>query len=102
MERITIGTSAELAMRIAERIRQVRLAHGWSQAEVAARAGVALDTYNLFERTGKISLERLLRLAIALHRSRDFEKLLEPAEIRSIDELEVRRPVRKRGRSVTV
>ena len=96
------GTSKDLAQQIADRIRQVRLAHEWSQAEVAARAGVALDTYRLFERTGKISLERLVRVAIALHRSRDFESLLEPAEIRSIDELEVKRPARKRGRSVTV
>ncbi|MEI6033834.1 MAG: helix-turn-helix transcriptional regulator [Verrucomicrobiae bacterium] len=96
------GTSKELAQRIADRIRLVRLTHEWSQVEVAARAGVAVDTYRLFERTGKISLERLLRVAIALHRSRDFELLLVPAEIRSIDDLEeAKRPARKRGRSTT-
>ena len=61
-----------------------------------------MATYRLFETTGQISLERLLRVATALHRVRDFEKLLAPLPFRSIDDLVDKRPVRKRGRSVTV
>jgi hypothetical protein len=92
----------ELAKQIADRIRQVRLAHNWSLKEVAARSEVPIATYRLFETTGRISLERLLRVATALHRVRDFENFLAPLPIRSIDDLVDKRPVRKRGRSVTV
>jgi hypothetical protein len=92
----------QLTKQIADRIRQVRLAHNWSQKEVAARSEIPIATYRLFETTGRISLERLLRVATALHRVRDFENLLAPLPIRSIDDLVDKRPVRKRGRSVTV
>jgi len=92
----------ELTKQIADRIRLVRLAHNWSQKEVAARSEVPMATYRLFETTGRISLERLLRVATALHRVRDFENLLAPLPFRSIDDLVDKRPVRKRGRSVTV
>jgi len=92
----------QLSKQIADRIRLLRLNQEWSQREVAARAEIPLATYRLFETTGKISLERLLRVATALHRSQDFENLFAPPPIRSIDDLVDKRPKRKRGRSVTV
>ena len=97
----THGTlfSAELARQIADRIKRSRLQYGWTQAELAQRAGVALATLRVFEQTGRISLERLLRLAIALNRSAEFEQLLLPPSVASIDELLVAPPVRKRGRT---
>jgi transcriptional regulator with XRE-family HTH domain len=51
---------------LATRIRQERLRLGWTQADLASRAGVALNTYERFERSAEISLGRLLKVAAAV------------------------------------
>jgi transcriptional regulator with XRE-family HTH domain len=89
-----------MALELANRIRRIRLDNGWTQAEVAARSGMPLATYRLFELRGKISLVRFLRVAIALHRSQEFDGMFDMAE--SIDDLAMERPERKRGRSLAV
>jgi transcriptional regulator with XRE-family HTH domain len=63
---LRLETPQELAMAVAERARAERLARGWSQVELAERAGIAIETYRLFERRGRISLERLLAIAVVL------------------------------------
>jgi transcriptional regulator with XRE-family HTH domain len=93
-----ILTSREFTGEIASRIRALRLENKWSQKELAARAGVHLATYQVFERTGKISLERLYKVATALQREHDFDALFAPLPIRSIDEL-IPKPTRQRGRT---
>ena len=87
----------ELVREIALRVRSLRLESGWTQRDFAARAGVSFATYQLFERTGQISFERLYRIAIALHRRDEFEELFKPRPIKDIDEL-IPKPVRKRGK----
>ncbi|CAN5178947.1 hypothetical protein BH09GEM1_BH09GEM1_46610 [soil metagenome] len=89
--------------RLAERMRQRRLAEGWSRLELSARSGVALATLQKFEQTGKISLERLLRLAAALDVLRDFERLLAAGpSANSLAELEVAQAARGRVRGRTM
>jgi transcriptional regulator with XRE-family HTH domain len=83
---------------IAARVRALRLELAWSQKELAARAGVSFGTYQLFERTGKISLERLFRIAVALNRGQEFDSLFQPRPIRDIDDL-IPKPTRKHGRT---
>lgn len=83
---------------LVRRIRELRLERAWTQAELAGRAGISPATYQLFERTGKISFERLVRVAVALGRGGEIERLFEPEPIRSIDDLAGPRPGRKRGR----
>jgi transcriptional regulator with XRE-family HTH domain len=95
-----LKSGGEIALELAGRMRRIRLSKGWSQAEVAARAGVPLPTYRVFELHGKGSLERFLRVAIALRRAHEFDAILDVAE--SIDDLERDRPERKRGRSVSL
>lgn len=98
-EPIQLMTPASAQQMIAERVRAARVALGWKQSTLAARAGVALPTLRRFEQTGEVSLKRLLRICHALGRLGEFENILRPAVAATLAELEKRsiRPQRKRG-----
>ena len=51
---------------IGERLRGLRLAKGWTQQELAERAGIAVSTLKLLEAKGQGSLQRLALVAVAL------------------------------------
>lgn len=55
-----------IAREIGQRLKQVRLAKGWTQEELAERSGVAVSTLKLLETTGNGSFQRLIRIAVAL------------------------------------
>ena len=97
---LILQSPKEIARELAQRVRALRLGREWTQEELAVRAGIALSTYQQFERNGRISLERLLSLAIVLDARRGFEGLFPRPELRSIEELEEldRGPRRRRGR----
>lgn len=97
---LSLQSPSEVARTLAERVKALRLDHGWTQEEVAQRAGLALATYRQFERTGQISLERLLKLAVVLNASEGFDQLFVRPPARSLAELEklAERQTRKRGR----
>ncbi|MET0154614.1 MAG: helix-turn-helix transcriptional regulator [Rickettsiales bacterium] len=93
-----IRTSQELILDIAAKVKAKRLAMNLTQEGLAHRSGVSLGTIKLFERSGKIALESLLKLAIALHASDEFEKLFAAnAPTLSLDELLKEPKLRKRG-----
>ena len=90
----------DIARQLAERVRAERLRRGWKQSTLAERSGVSLPTIRRYERTGRTSVENLLRLCHALGRLDEFAELLKPPVATSLAELEARtlRPVgRKRG-----
>jgi transcriptional regulator with XRE-family HTH domain len=93
-----LRTPPELALLLAQRVRELRLSRGWTRVELAERSGVAAETLKLFERSGKISLHRLLLLAQSLGALGGFEQLLLTPPARSLDEIERRAEKRKRGR----
>jgi transcriptional regulator with XRE-family HTH domain len=95
-----LRTPREMALALAERVRQLRLQREWTQEELAARSGVAIATYRRFERTGEISLARLLKIAVILDAQDGFEDLFRLPPARSIAELERQwaGPTRQRGR----
>lgn len=97
---LELQTPRDLARVLAHRIKGLRLDRGWTQQELAERAGLALATYRRFERTGQISLERLLRLAVVLDARAGFDQLFVRSPVQSLAELEQRaeRQVRKRGK----
>lgn len=86
-----------MARELAARVRRLRLERGWTQRELAERAGISPATYQLFELKGRIALERLVNVAIALSRAGEIENLFSPAPIRSVDDL-MPKPERRRGR----
>jgi transcriptional regulator with XRE-family HTH domain len=97
---IELQTSREISRAIASRVKVLRLNRGWTQQELADRSGIALATYRSFERTGRISLERLLKIATILDARAGFDQLFAPPPARSLAELAARSesPGRKRGR----
>jgi len=94
---LILYTPKEIAIRIAARVRADRLGRQWTQAQLAERAGISLPTYRLFERTGQISLERLLSIAGALGRTGEWEDPFRERVAQSLDELDPTGPVRRRG-----
>ena len=91
---------AELGKSLADRARELRLLKGWTRETLARRAGVSAASLKRFETTGKASLELVLKVAHALARLAEFNKLLQPPPAQSIEELEERtaKAGRKRGR----
>ena len=89
----------ECALRLAERIKTLRLDAGFKRETLALRAGVTEASLKRFERTGQASLELVLRTAFALGRLADFDHALEPVAAKSMEELEKRLAgtTRKRG-----
>ena len=91
----------EIARLLAERIRAERLRREWKQDTLAERSGVSLPTVRRYERTGRTSLENLLKLCHALGRLDEFADLFKPPPASSIDELAARTaPKQKRRRGV--
>lgn len=84
-----------LTRQIGQRIREHRKARGWSQAELAERAGLSLSTLKLLEREGSGSLQRLAKVAVILDLDEGLRQLFRstPAYA-SLDEVQAthRRP----------
>lgn len=96
---VELQTPGEIGRLLADRVRALRLQHGWTQEEIAERAGLTLATYRRFERTGRIALERLLRIAVILDARAGFDEVFALPPARSLAELSARaQPARKRGR----
>lgn len=97
---ITLNSPGEIAIMIARQLQAKRLAFNLSQKSLADRAGVSYGALKKFERTGKISLESLLKLALVLDSLQEFELLFknEPAlPFITLDQL-MQDKSRKRGR----
>lgn len=97
---LELQTPKEIAGAIAARVRVLRLHRGWTQQETAERAGVTLASYRRFERSGSISLDRLLKVAVALGAYGGLDQLFSPPPAASLAELErlEASETRKRGR----
>ena len=92
------ATPDEVCREIGARIKTRRLAHGWTQTDLAARANVAKGTVQNLENRGTGSLESLVKLALALELTDDLQELFR-FKFRSIAEMTAAEPVtRKRAR----
>lgn len=92
-------TPAQIQAQLAARLRALRLRLGWTQATLAAQAGVSLPTVRRFERDGQTTLANFLRLAHALGALDELAELFASPALRSLDELaQAAAPLRLRGR----
>ena len=94
--------SSELALEMAKRLKDLRLQKEWSRVELARRAGINVFTLKHFERSGQISLQRLIALCEALGISHEVERLFKPRHRVDVNTWEVSdRVQRKRGRRIS-
>ncbi len=92
-------TQKAFLLQLRTRLKNLRLDAGLTQEDFAAKAGIAFPTYKAFERTGRIAVERLYRIAVAHGRVSELAALFTPPPAASIEELVATAPRRKRGRS---
>lgn len=59
---VSLKSAPEVLAELAQMVRVQRLKRGWTQTDMARRAGLKLPTYIVFERSGRISLLRFLKL----------------------------------------
>ncbi|MED7668775.1 helix-turn-helix transcriptional regulator [Pseudomonas moraviensis subsp. stanleyae] len=75
---LDLSTPAEIVKRICSRLRTERLALEMTQADVAARAGIGVNTVSNLESGRNVGFENLVRVAMVLGRGKEFEVLFQP------------------------
>jgi transcriptional regulator with XRE-family HTH domain len=95
---LSLKTPAEVALELAGRVRERRLQRGWTQPEIAVRAGLKTPTYVLFERSGRIALLRLLKILEILDLLDEFDRIGRGQDLAGLSLDELTRPARRRGR----
>ena len=94
-------TPEDVSVSIAERIRDLRLLRKWKQSTLAERAGVSLASLRRFERTGKGSINLLLRLAFTLDRLSDFLDILlkeSPTTLAELESISMQKKIKRGSR----
>ena len=76
----------EIVQRLCQRLRTERLAQEMSQADVAGRAGVGINTVSNLEAGRNVSFESLVRVAMVLGRAQEFDSLFLP-KLNSLDDI---------------
>ena len=96
---ISIKSPFEMTREIAKKAQEKRLKLNLSQHTLSEKSGVSYGTLKKFEQKGQISLESLLKIALALGEMDQFEHLFKADDKlpKSLDELLGDHP-RKRGR----
>lgn len=95
---LSLKSAPEVAADLASRIRARRLQRGWTQAELARRAGLKAATYVLFERTGRISLLRLLKVLDVFGVMEEIDRIAREPDLSDVTLDDLMKPTRQRGR----
>lgn len=76
----------EVVKRLCERLRTERLALEMTQAELAGRAGIGINTVSNLEAGRNVGFESVIRVAMVLGRSKELEGLFLP-KVDSVDDI---------------
>lgn len=88
----------DIVLEIAQRVKKRRKELGFTQVQVAERAGMSLASYKRFEQKGLIALQSLVSVSFVLGCSNDFDELFAKRGYRSIDEVIAERKAQRRVR----
>jgi len=87
MRRLTIKTPNDLAKIILNNVRAYRKGQNLSRQRLSEMSGVSFGSIRRFEESGEISLKSLLKIAIVLDCTDEFEQLFKQTEPKSIQEI---------------
>lgn len=87
----------ELLRLLCGRLKNERLAQQLTQAELALRAGLSVNTISSVEAARNVSFESIIRMAMVLGRSGEIEGLFKP-KLESLHDLERYEESRSRQR----
>lgn len=90
-------SSEDVALELALRVKNARLAQNLTQEGFASRSGVSFGTLKKFERTGQIAFVSFIRLVTALGDEAALEKLLLEKKFETLDEVLAVKKKPKRG-----
>jgi transcriptional regulator with XRE-family HTH domain len=76
----------EIVKLLCERLRKERLARQMTQADVAARAGIGVNTVSNLEAGRSVAFESVIRVAMVLGRLNELEALFKP-RLDSVDDM---------------
>ena len=83
---LSFSKPGEIVNRLCARLRAERLALEMTQADVASRAGVGVNTVSNLEAGRNVSFENLVRVAMVLGRTKELEGLFMP-RLDSLDDI---------------
>ncbi|MFJ5158628.1 helix-turn-helix domain-containing protein [Pantoea sp. NPDC088449] len=83
---LTLRKPSEIVKLLCERLRKERLTQQMTQADIAARAGIGVNTVSNLESGRNVGFENLVRVAMVLGRGKELEALFMP-QIDSLDDL---------------
>lgn len=92
------ASPSEIQKELGARLQQQRLAHGWSQRELAARAGFALGSLRSMEQGGNASLRNWLQVLQVLDLVGELQEVL-ALKSTSIAEMEAHARLSSRKRA---
>ncbi len=92
-----MSSPAEVIRGLAERMKRRRIQYGLTQRDLAERSNVSYGSLRLFEKSGKISLESLVKIAFVLEAEAQFDQLFPVRQPQNIDDV-VDRPLKQRVR----
>ncbi len=75
-----LKTPHEMQLEIAQRVKALRLEQNLTQQGLCDRSNVTLASLRRFEKTGLVAFDSLLRIAAALGRLDDFDKLFNTSQ----------------------
>lgn len=81
------ATEQEIRTELGRRLHAQRLAQGLTQAELAERAGISINTLGALENKGKCTLENFIRTAMGLGVAGELQALF-TLKIKSIAQME--------------
>ncbi len=100
---LSLSKPSEVVKLLGERLRKERLFQQMTQADVAARAGIGVNTVSNLEAGRSVTFENVIRVAMVLGRFRELEGLFKP-KLDSLDDIiryestATRHRVKKRAR----
>ena len=94
---LSLKSAPEVLAELARMVRGQRLKRGWTQTDMARRAGLKPPTYIVFERSGRISLLRFLKVLDVLDLMKDINEIGRLSDQQAVHLADLMQE-RKRGR----